>query len=81
MEYPYENNHGATLPHQTSASNGDYSEEAIPERDPGYCLPAGTDYQGPTVEAVSEENRLELARHLRQLGMSRARSEFVANLG
>jgi hypothetical protein len=68
------------MKYQGEHSGGDYSEEAIPERDPAYRLPAGTDYQGPTVEAVSPAERLELERCLRQLGMSEARSVFVASL-
>jgi hypothetical protein len=58
----------------------DYSEEAIPERDPSYCLPASTDYQEATVEALSPETRLDLARCFEQLGMSRARAAFVVSL-
>jgi hypothetical protein len=59
----------------------DYSEEAIPERDPAFRLSGGTDYEGPTVEAVSAAVRLELARRLEQLGMSRARAAAVVSLG
>jgi hypothetical protein len=58
----------------------DYSEEAIPERDPAYCLPAGTGYEGATIEAVSAEVRRDLARRLQELGMSRGRAAFVAGL-
>jgi hypothetical protein len=58
----------------------DYSEEAIPERDPAYHLPHGTDNEEPTIEAVSAEVRLELARRLQQLGMSRSRAAAVASL-
>jgi hypothetical protein len=58
----------------------DYSEEAIPERDPAYRLPDGTDYAEPTVEAVSAEERLDLARCLERLGMSPSRAAIVARL-
>ena len=58
----------------------DYSEEAIPERDPDYRLPRGTDYEARTVETVSAELRLELARRLQELGMSRARAAVLASL-
>jgi hypothetical protein len=58
----------------------DYSEEAIPERDPAYNLPCGTDNAEPTIEALSAEGRRELARRLQQLGMSRARAAVVASL-
>jgi hypothetical protein len=59
---------------------GDYSEEAIPERDPAYRLPGGTDDGEPTIEAVSPEARRDLARRLQQLGMNCARAAFVASL-
>jgi hypothetical protein len=58
----------------------DYSEEAIPERDPAYRLPSGTDNEEPTIEAVSAAVRLDLARRLQQLGMSRARAAAVVSL-
>jgi hypothetical protein len=58
----------------------DYSEEAIPERDPAYHLPDGTDFGGQTVEVVSAETRSDLARRLQQLGMSHARAAAVASL-
>lgn len=58
----------------------DYSEEAIPERDPAYRLPVGTGCEQATVEAVSTEVRRELARRLQELGMSPARATFVASL-
>jgi hypothetical protein len=58
----------------------DYSEEAIPERDPGYQLPVGTGCDEATVAAVSPEVRLDLAHQLEQLGMSRARALAVASL-
>ena len=57
-----------------------YSEEAIPERDPAFRLPGGTDHGEPTVEAMSAAVRLDLARRLEQLGMSRARAAAVASL-
>ena len=58
----------------------DYSEEAIPERDPAFRLPGGTDHAEPTVEALSAAVRLDLARRLEQLGMSHARAAAVASL-
>jgi hypothetical protein len=58
----------------------DYSEEAIPERDPAYRLHIGTGYEHATVEAVSAEVRRDLARRLQELGMSGARATFVASL-
>jgi hypothetical protein len=69
------------LPNSERDSAGrDYSEEAIPERDPAYRLPSGTDNEEPTIEAVSAEVRRELARRLQQLGMSRARAAAVVSL-
>ena len=59
---------------------GEYSEEAIPERDPSFQLPGDTDYQAPTVEVVSAEVRLDLARRLEQLGMSRSKAVALARL-
>jgi hypothetical protein len=58
----------------------DYSEEAIPERDPAYRLPVGMSYEQATVEAVSAEVRRDLERRLQELGMSRAKATFVASL-
>src|SRR5262245_39043370 len=58
----------------------DYSEEAIPERDPAFRLPGGTDHAEPTVEAVSAAVPLDLARRLEQLGMNSARAAAVASL-
>jgi hypothetical protein len=58
----------------------DYSDEAIPERDPAFRLPGGTDHAEPTVEALSAAVRLDLARRLEQLGMSHARAAAVASL-
>jgi hypothetical protein len=63
------------------STSNDYSEEAIPERDPAYRLPPGTDNEEATIAAVSAEVRLDLARRLEQLGMSRARAAAVASLG
>ena len=71
----------SATPLARNASDGpDYSEEAIPERDPSYRLPAGTDYEPRTIEEVPAELRNALARRLQQLGMSRARAAFVASL-
>src|SRR5689334_20726955 len=47
----------------------DYSEEAVPERDPAYHLPDGTEHDQPTLEVVSAEVRLDLVHRLQQLGM------------
>lgn len=58
----------------------DYSEEAIPERDPSYRLQEGTLHEGKTVEALSAEERLELARKLQALGMSVIRASLVVRL-
>jgi hypothetical protein len=58
----------------------DYSEEAIPERDPAYQLPHGTSYEAQTVEILTAAERCALARSLEQLGMSAARAAMVANL-
>jgi hypothetical protein len=59
----------------------DYSEEAIPERDPAYRLPAGTLSETKTVEYISQAERQALIRCLEQLGMSPARAALVASLG
>ncbi len=58
----------------------DCSEEAIPERDLSYRLPAGTACEEQTVEVVSAELRLDLARRLEELGMNSARAAVVASL-
>ncbi|HMC90149.1 MAG TPA: hypothetical protein VKI17_11405 [Gemmataceae bacterium] len=58
----------------------DYSEEAIPERDPAYQLPDGTLYETQTVEVMPAAARLALARCLEQLGMSASRAAMVASL-
>jgi hypothetical protein len=58
----------------------DYSEEAIPERDPAYRLPNGTLNETQTVEYVTAAERLALARCLEQLGMSTATAAMVASL-
>ncbi len=58
----------------------DYSEDAIPERDPSYRLPGGTLSETRTVEHLPAAERLALARCLEQLGMSRARALIVASL-
>jgi hypothetical protein len=72
---------GTRLPKSSRATTCcDYSEEAIPERDPAYHLPHGTDNEEPTIEAVSAEGRLDLARRLQQLGMSPGRAAAVASL-
>jgi hypothetical protein len=58
----------------------DSSEEAIPERDPTYRLPAGTCCETETIEHLPAAERLALARCLEELGMSRARALCVASL-
>jgi hypothetical protein len=58
----------------------DYSEDAIPERDPAYSLLDGTLHEEPTVDELSAEARLALARCLEQLGMSASRAAMVARL-
>jgi hypothetical protein len=58
----------------------DYSEEAIPERDPAYQLPYGTFHETQTIEEVPAAKRLALARCLEQLGMSAARAAMVVSL-
>jgi hypothetical protein len=58
----------------------DYSEEAIPERDPAFRLPKGTLQETQTIECVSAAERIALARCLEQLGMSPARAAMVASL-
>jgi hypothetical protein len=58
----------------------DYSEEAIPERDPAYRLSDGTLYETQTVEVMPAAARLALARCLEQLGMSAAKAAMVVSL-
>jgi hypothetical protein len=58
----------------------DYSEEAIPERDPAYRLPDVTLADSQTLEYLPPSERLALARCLEELGMSPARAAFVASL-
>jgi hypothetical protein len=58
----------------------DYSEEAIPERDPSHRRPAGTLCDPETVDYVPLEERRALARRLEELGMSPARVAFVVSL-
>jgi hypothetical protein len=73
----------AERPEQSSKDEDaaiDYSEEAIPERDPAYRLQDDTLYKAQTIEIVPAEVRVELARSLEQLGMSSARAAMVARL-
>jgi hypothetical protein len=65
---------------KSDGAGRDYSEEAIPERDPAYCLPSGEVNEEATMEALSPETRLELTLRLQQLGMSRGRALAVASL-
>lgn len=57
-----------------------YSEEAIPERDPSYQLSDATLHKTQTVGYLTAAERFILARCLEQLGMSRARAAVVASL-
>ena len=58
----------------------DYSEEAIPERDPAYRMHDGTLYEVQTVEVMPSAVRRALARCLEELGMSPSRAAMVASL-
>ena len=58
----------------------DYSEEAIPERDPAYRLPDGTLHDEQTVAVMPAGARAALARVLVQLGMNATRADLVASL-
>jgi hypothetical protein len=58
----------------------DYSEEAIPERDPAYRLPYGTLSETQTIEHMSAAKRIALACCLEQLGMSPGRAALMASL-
>ena len=59
----------------------DYSEEAIPERDPSYQPPASSTLCDPqTLEYMPLAQRRALASRLEELGMSRTKAAFVASL-
>jgi len=58
----------------------DYSEEAIPERDPAYRGFEGTLHQEQTVDDVPAEVRRARARQLERFCMSAARAAMVTNL-
>jgi hypothetical protein len=58
----------------------DFSEEAIPERDPAYQVSDGTLHETQTVEYTPASERLALAGCLEQLGMCRSRATVVASL-
>jgi hypothetical protein len=58
----------------------DYSEEAIPERDPAYRRLAGTLCDPETAEYMCLEERRALARRLEELGMRPAKVAFVTSL-
>jgi hypothetical protein len=58
----------------------DYSDEAIPERDPAYRTLDGTVYEAQTVDDMPAEVRRALARCLEQLGMSPSRAALVVSL-
>jgi hypothetical protein len=79
MKYTAKKNLDA-LPSDDFLVAGDYSEEAIPERDPSYRLPGATICDAQTVEHLPAAERLALARCLEQLGMSPARAAAVVNL-
>src|SRR5262249_17090731 len=57
-----------------------YIEEAIQERDPGYCMGAGTLHDEQTVDELSAEMRLTLVGQLVALGMSPSRAAMMASL-
>jgi hypothetical protein len=69
------------LENQNQRTVADYSEEAIPERDPAYRLPEGTFCDTQTVDYISTAERLALIRSLEEFGMSAARAALVASLG
>ena len=73
---------GHTLPPGSTAPQTgiDYSEEAIPERDPAYRMHDGTLYEVQTVEVMPSAVRRALARCLEELGMSPSRAAMVASL-
>jgi hypothetical protein len=58
----------------------DYSEEAIPERDPTYRTVDGTLHEAQTVDETPAAVRLALAQCLEQLGMNAARAALVTTL-
>jgi hypothetical protein len=58
----------------------DFSEEAIPERDPAYRTLDGTLHEAQTIEEMPSAVRLALAQCLEQLGMSAARAALVTTL-
>jgi hypothetical protein len=58
----------------------DYSEEAIPERDPAYRTSDGTMHEEQTIDEISAVMRIALARQLVQLGMRSSRAAMVASL-
>src|SRR5437899_349919 len=62
--------HGLHLSSKGERTRTDYSEEAIPERDPAYHTHDGTLNETQTVEHMRSDVRLALARCLEQLGMS-----------
>ena len=58
----------------------DYSEEAIPERDPAYRMGAGTLHEEQTVDELPADVRIALVRQLVALGMNPSRAAMVASL-
>jgi hypothetical protein len=58
----------------------DYSEEAIAERDPAYRLSAGTLHETQTVVYLPPAERRDLARSLKEFGMSAIRAALMASL-
>jgi hypothetical protein len=63
-----------------SCEPSDYSQEAIPERDPAYRTSDGTMHEEQTLDEISADMRIALARQLVQLGMKPSRAAMVANL-
>lgn len=63
-----------------SCATKDFSEEAIPERDPDYRSGGGTLHEEQTVDEISPEMRAVLARRLMELGLTARRAAMVASL-
>ena len=74
----------ASDPHGTNSrdvrTKNDYSEEAIPERDPAFHLVDMSPSDTLTIEIVPVDKRHALARRLEELGMKSARAALVASL-
>jgi hypothetical protein len=61
-------------------ASADYSEEAIPERDPAFRTLDGTLHEEQTVDELPAAVRLDLARRLQEIGMSATRAAMVVSL-